>query len=163
VAEAAVYLELSALMEHQRGFAGKMPPSLLKVLAGELVAPNTGFHKIAMQAAITANALGWTEEQLLAACEGVVEKHQSDGHRYNTPALSINATTRAFFGLLGERVYGSTRLGRFRAPAQIPGIPLHQGGALHSRPWKRTTGGGSNGGPSLLGKCRIQVALPLEA
>lgn len=39
-------------------FAGKMPPSLARVLAGEIVAPNTGFHKIALQAAITANALG---------------------------------------------------------------------------------------------------------
>jgi hypothetical protein len=52
-------------------FQGKMPPSLLRVLAGEVVAPNTGFHKIALQAAITANALGWTEEQLLAACAGL--------------------------------------------------------------------------------------------
>jgi hypothetical protein len=85
-------------------FQGKMPPSLLRVLAGEIVAPNTGFHKIALQAAITANALGWTEEQLLAACEGVVEKHQSDGTRYNTPAWGISWTTGAFFGLLGARV-----------------------------------------------------------
>lgn len=71
-------------------FGGQMPPSLLRVLAGEIAAPNTGFHKIAMQAAITANALGWTEEQLVAVSEDVIEKHQSDGHRYNVrpPARS---------------------------------------------------------------------------
>jgi hypothetical protein len=55
-------------------------------MAGELIAPNTGFHKIALQIAITANALGKPEEEVLAACQGVIEKHQSDGVRYNTPA-----------------------------------------------------------------------------
>lgn len=49
-----------------------MPPSLLRLLAGELVAPNTGFHKIALQVAITGNALGLDEAQVLAACEGVI-------------------------------------------------------------------------------------------
>jgi hypothetical protein len=67
-------------------FKGELPPSLLRVLAGEIVAPGTGFHKIALQAAITANAIGMPEERLLQIAEGVVEKHQSDGHRYNTPA-----------------------------------------------------------------------------
>lgn len=67
-------------------FKGELPPSLLRVLAGEAIAPNTGFHKIALQAAITANAVGMTEDQLLALSAGVIEKHQSDGNRYNTPA-----------------------------------------------------------------------------
>jgi hypothetical protein len=77
-------------------FGGQMPPSLLRVLAGEIAAPNTGFHKIAMQAAITANALGWTEEQLVAVSEGVIEKHQSDGHRYNTPAKRKSELLRMY-------------------------------------------------------------------
>jgi hypothetical protein len=67
-------------------FKGELPPSLLRVLAGEIAAPNTGFRKIALQAAITANAVGLTEDQLLVLSAGVIEKHQSDGHRYNTPA-----------------------------------------------------------------------------
>jgi hypothetical protein len=41
---------------------------------------------IALQVTITANALGKTEEQMLAACEGLIEKHQSDSTRYNMSA-----------------------------------------------------------------------------
>lgn len=37
-------------------FKGQFPPSLAKVLAGEGTAENVGFHQIALQIAITANA-----------------------------------------------------------------------------------------------------------
>jgi hypothetical protein len=45
------------------------------------VAPNLGFHKIALQIAITSNALGKTEDQMLEACAGLIGNHQSDGFR----------------------------------------------------------------------------------
>lgn len=67
-------------------FKGDYPPSLAKVMSGEIVNDTQGFHMIALQVAITSNALGKSEEQMLAACAGVIEKHQSDGSRYNTPA-----------------------------------------------------------------------------
>ena len=35
----------------------QFPPSLAKILAGEGTAENVGFHQIALQVAITANAL----------------------------------------------------------------------------------------------------------
>ena len=38
-------------------FKGQFPPSLAKILAGEGTAENVGFHQIALQVAITANAL----------------------------------------------------------------------------------------------------------
>lgn len=44
-------------------------------MAGEAVNPGAGFHKIALQVAITGSALGKKEEEILAACEGLVEKH----------------------------------------------------------------------------------------
>jgi hypothetical protein len=66
-------------------FKGAFPPSLESVMRGEGAA-NVGFHKIALQVAITANALGKKEDEVLAACAGLVEKHESDGKRYNTPA-----------------------------------------------------------------------------
>jgi hypothetical protein len=66
-------------------FKGGFPPSLVAVMAGEGAA-SIGFHKIALQVAITANALGKEEPEVLAACEGLLEKHESDGNRYNTPA-----------------------------------------------------------------------------
>lgn len=67
-------------------FKGGFPPSLVAVMQGEGTAANLGFHKIALQIAITANALGKKEDEVLAACEGLVEKHESDGKRYGTPA-----------------------------------------------------------------------------
>jgi len=66
-------------------FKGQFPPSLARLMAGEGSAENTGFNKIALQIAITSHALGKTEEQVLAACEGLVANHVSDGSRYNTP------------------------------------------------------------------------------
>jgi len=66
-------------------FEGGFPPSLLKVMSGECVAEDLGFHKIAMQIAITANVLGKDEAATLALCEGLIANHVSDGIRYNTP------------------------------------------------------------------------------
>lgn len=75
-------------------FKGQFPPSLQKVMAGEAVAPGKGFHNIALQIAITANALGKKEDEVIAACEGLLETHQSDGNRYNTPTKRRNEILR---------------------------------------------------------------------
>lgn len=56
------------------------------MMAGEGTADGMGFHQIAMQIAITANALGKKEEEVLALSAGLLENHVSDGSRYNTPA-----------------------------------------------------------------------------
>lgn len=66
-------------------FKGAMPPSLLRVGSGEAIKDGTGFHQIAMQVAITANAIGRSEADMLADCEGLIQNHVSDGWRYNTP------------------------------------------------------------------------------
>ena len=65
-------------------------------MAGEVIADNIGFHKIALQVVITSHALGKNEEQMLAACEGLMLNHVSDGQRYNSPdpdAMTIEEST----------------------------------------------------------------------
>lgn len=67
-------------------FQGQFPPSLAKVMSGEIVTEGLGFHQIALQIAITASALGKKEDSVLPLCEGLIANHQSDGNRYNSPA-----------------------------------------------------------------------------
>lgn len=66
-------------------FKGQFPPTVLKLMSGENLVPGTGFHKIAMQLAITANALGKSWEELLELSQGLCKSHESDSDRYNTP------------------------------------------------------------------------------
>lgn len=44
-----------------------------------------GFHQIALQLGIIANTAGWSEDELVDKCENLIQTHESDGHRYNTP------------------------------------------------------------------------------
>lgn len=67
-------------------FKGDWPPTLIRIMQGEGVAPGAGFHQLAMQIAITAHALGKTEEETLRLSEGLIETHVSDGRRYNSPS-----------------------------------------------------------------------------
>jgi hypothetical protein len=62
----------------------KEMPSFEALLRGEGIKPDTGFHQIAMQVAITAHARNMSREDLLSAAAGLCENHQSDGYRYNT-------------------------------------------------------------------------------
>lgn len=66
-------------------FNGEFPPTLRKLMAGIGVAPGKGFHQIAMQLAITANALNIDADKLVEACEGLCANHSSDSPRYNSP------------------------------------------------------------------------------
>lgn len=89
-------------------FKGQFPPSLAAVMAGSIV-PNLGFHSIALQITITANALGKSEDEMLALCEGVIEKHQSDSTRYNTPAKRREELKRLYRYTQGNPVYEYSR------------------------------------------------------
>jgi hypothetical protein len=77
-------------------FKGAYPPSLAAVMNGTIVNETTGFHTIALQVAITSNALGKSEEQMIAAAEGVIANHKSDGTRYNTPQKRKNELLRLY-------------------------------------------------------------------
>lgn len=89
-------------------FGGAFPPSLLKVMSGE-IAGNAGFHKIALQVAISSNALGKTEAQMLAACEGLVANHVSDGARYNSPDKRRAELARLYTYTQGNPCYEYSR------------------------------------------------------
>lgn len=65
-------------------FKGAWPPSVLAMLGGE-TKEGIGFNVLAMQLACAANALGKTRDEFLEAAAGLIESHQSDGIRYNSP------------------------------------------------------------------------------
>lgn len=66
-------------------FKGQFPPTMERLMRGEGLLEGVGFHKVAMQLAITANALGKSADQLVEACEGLVKTHAGDSSRYGSP------------------------------------------------------------------------------
>jgi hypothetical protein len=84
---------------------GELPPSIAALANGEHIRKDAGFHKIAMQLAIAAHALGKTEDEFLKACDGLCENHQSDSDRYNTPTKRRAELRRAFAYMDGNPCY----------------------------------------------------------
>jgi hypothetical protein len=70
--------------EIQRRFGNKLPPVLAALGQGRFPARG-GFNQIVLQMSLAAQAVGMDEDTLLDACEGLIQKHESDGHRYDTP------------------------------------------------------------------------------
>ncbi len=68
-----------------RKFNGALPPSVEMIMRGEGILPGMGFQKIAMQLAITANALGKDADEFVKACEGLCKTHSGDSSRYGSP------------------------------------------------------------------------------
>jgi len=66
-------------------FKGQFPPTMERIMRGEGLLDGVGFHKVAMQLAITANALGKTADQLVEASEGLIKTHAGDSSRYGSP------------------------------------------------------------------------------
>lgn len=65
-------------------YGGKLPPTLQRLMSGEGIAHGKGFQAIALQLAISANALGKSCEEMLADCEGLIESHSGDSSRYGS-------------------------------------------------------------------------------
>lgn len=87
------------------GFKGLAPPTLARIMAGEVLKPDAGFQKVAMQLAICAHELGWELKRFLGACEGLISKHQSDGSRYNTPDKRRRELSRMYDYMEGNPCY----------------------------------------------------------
>lgn len=68
-------------------------------LASGTVETEGGFNVIAMQLCLYAREMGWTEDQLLEYCKGIIQNHQSDGMRYNTPHRRAAELRRMFWYL----------------------------------------------------------------
>lgn len=90
---------------------GQFPPTVLRLMAGEGVAPGKGFHKVAMQLAITANALGKGEEEFLNLCNGLCQTHQGDSDRYNSPKRRKDELSRMWNYTHDNPCYGYSRGG----------------------------------------------------
>lgn len=102
-------------------FKGKYPPTVQKLMAGEGVLPGVGFHKIAMQLAITANALGKTSDDLVEACQGLCSSHESDSPRYNSPRKRKEELRRMWEYTHDNPCYGYSRGGiRSLCDADLP-------------------------------------------
>ena len=67
-------------------YEGQWPTTFEGILHGVTIKPGVGWNNISMQLAITASALGMTEEKLLTDATGVLENHEGDASRYNTPS-----------------------------------------------------------------------------
>ena len=67
-------------------FKGEWPATFEGILAGVTIKPGVGWNLLSMQLAITAAELGRTEEQLLADAEGLLNTHESDSSRYDSPS-----------------------------------------------------------------------------
>lgn len=55
------------------------------VFKGEGVVPDSGFNKIALQLCLYAREAGWNVDTFIEKAEGIINNHDSDGSRYNTP------------------------------------------------------------------------------
>ncbi|HOU22807.1 MAG TPA: hypothetical protein PLN42_00985 [Anaerolineae bacterium] len=76
-------------------------PSLELMMMGEGLKPGAGFNQIAMQLAIYARTVGLPEDALVEKCQGLCEKHQSDGRRYNTKQLREDELRR-MYAVIGD-------------------------------------------------------------
>lgn len=72
-------------------------PTVQQLMRGENLAENVGFNKIAIQVCLYAREMGMKEDEVVAACEGLIKNHQSDGNRYNTARKREQELRRMFF------------------------------------------------------------------
>lgn len=98
----------------QRGKKSKADPnarikaqsdSIKFMMAGMGLKPGKGFHEIALQVAIAATTAGQSEDQMLADCQNLIETHQSDGIRYNTPSKRADELRRMHRYVLDNPMY----------------------------------------------------------
>ena len=76
---------------------GEWSPSMKKLLDGEMIEPGVGFQKVATQLAITAHALGKSQDEYLKAAENLCLNYQgSDSNRYNTYSKRVRELTRMY-------------------------------------------------------------------
>lgn len=74
----------AAEVEIRRRFGGSAPPSVQALLQGEFL-PDAGWNQVAIQLALLAHVLGWSEARLVFEARGLIERHESDGQRYSSP------------------------------------------------------------------------------
>ncbi len=79
-------------------------PIAQRVLSGINLKP-AGFNKIAIQIALYARECGMTEDEFIAAAQGLIDNHSGDGDRYRTPHLREVELRRMFFYVSDNPAY----------------------------------------------------------
>lgn len=60
---------------------------------------DAGFNIIAMQLCLYAREMKWEEDKFIQNCAGIIQKHKSDGSRYNSPMRRERELRRMFWYL----------------------------------------------------------------
>jgi hypothetical protein len=97
--------------------------SILYAMAGIGIKPGVGFHQLALQLASAAVTAGWTEERLVEECEGLINNHQSDGDRYNSPAKRREELARMHRYVSGNICYEFS-IGAIKVLLDHPAVDL---------------------------------------
>ncbi len=99
----------------------KKPPVELKRLLEGHVKEGAGFHPIAVQLAIAATSFGWTPEVLIERSQALIQNHQGDGNRYDTPSKRERELIRmCHYYEGGSGVYYDFALAPIRALLEVP-------------------------------------------
>ena len=84
----------------------KLPPTLAAMCRGEIPArEEIGFQQLAMQISIAAHGCGTSENDLIAACQGLIKNHVGDSSRYGTPARREAEIRRMWRYMEGNPAY----------------------------------------------------------
>lgn len=80
-------------------------PSLEALLEGRGIKDGVGFHQLSLQLAVVAEAMEWTEDQLVDKAAGLIDKHQSDSSRYSSPGKRKQELVRMHRYINGNPCY----------------------------------------------------------
>ena len=88
--------DAAALKQHE--------PTVKRLMNGETNG-SAGFNNIALQLALYAREARMTADDLVQACQGLIQGHQSDGTRYNTPRRREGEIRRMYFYVEDNAAY----------------------------------------------------------
>ncbi|MBS0354539.1 MAG: hypothetical protein JSR83_11640, partial [Proteobacteria bacterium] len=88
-------------------FGAQLPPSIAALCAGRIPARG-GWNVIALQLATLADESGIGEDALIEKCQGLIQAHDSDGSRYNTPAKREAELRRMYQYIAGNVCYAAS-------------------------------------------------------
>lgn len=88
-------------------FGAQLPPSIAALCAGRIPARG-GWNVIALQLATLADESGIGEDALIEKCQGLIQAHDSDGSRYNTPAKREAELRRMYQYIAGNVCYSAS-------------------------------------------------------
>lgn len=86
-------------------FRGQWPDTVKAIMEGRAIKDGVGWNRIAMQLALTADALGKSEEELLTDAEPLLETYQGDSSRYGTLRKRRQHLQEMFRYLAGNITY----------------------------------------------------------